>query len=50
MCFSQILQFKRERVGMLQRALVQWSEKQLLTAKESASVFDQHLQAFKAMA
>ncbi|XP_072238431.1 sorting nexin-5 [Leuresthes tenuis] len=47
---QEILQFKRERVGMLQRALVQWSEKQLLTAKESASVFDQHLQAFKAMA
>ncbi|KAM4588467.1 sorting nexin-5 [Odontesthes bonariensis] len=47
---QEILQFKRERVEMLQRALVQWSEKQLLTAKESADVFDQHLQAFKAMA
>ncbi|KAM9759333.1 sorting nexin-6 [Menidia menidia] len=47
---QEILHFKRERVEMLQRALVQWSEKQLLTAKESAEVYKQHLQAFKAMA
>ena len=50
MCFSQIARFEGARVGMLQQALVQWCEKQLLTAKESADQFNQHLQALRGMA
>lgn len=48
--FSQIAHFERERVKMLQQALVQWCEKQLCTAKESADQFNQYLQAFRGMA
>ncbi|XP_069011424.1 sorting nexin-6 [Embiotoca jacksoni] len=46
----EIAQFEGARVEMLQRALVQWCEKQLLTAKESADRFNQHLQVFRGMA
>ncbi|XP_035518247.1 sorting nexin-4 [Morone saxatilis] len=47
---QEIAQFHGVRVKMLQQALVQWCEKQLLTAKENADQFDQHLQAFRGMA
>ncbi|XP_051270330.1 uncharacterized protein si:dkey-28n18.9 [Dicentrarchus labrax] len=47
---QEIAQFHGLRVKMLQQALVQWCEKQLLTAKEKADQFDQHLQAFRGMA
>ncbi|XP_071350220.1 sorting nexin-5 [Trachinotus anak] len=47
---QEIAQFEGARVEILQQALVQWCEKQLLTAKESADQFDQHLQAFRGMA
>ncbi|KAI3370188.1 hypothetical protein L3Q82_024966 [Scortum barcoo] len=47
---SDIAQFQAERVKLLQQALVQWCEKQLLTAKESADRFNQHLQALRGMA
>uniref|UniRef100_A0A3Q3B515 Si:dkey-28n18.9 n=1 Tax=Kryptolebias marmoratus TaxID=37003 RepID=A0A3Q3B515_KRYMA len=41
-CLHQI------RVHMLQKSLIQWCEKQLVTARESADIFSHHLQAFKA--
>ncbi|XP_008305222.1 sorting nexin-5 [Stegastes partitus] len=47
---QEISRFQGVRVKMLQQALVQWCEKQLLTAKESADQFNQHLQAFRGMA
>lgn len=47
---KEIARFKDERVEMLQQALVGWCEKQLLTARESADQFNQHLQAFRGMA
>ncbi|XP_026162743.1 sorting nexin-6 isoform X2 [Mastacembelus armatus] len=47
---QEIAQLKGVRVKLLQQALVQWCEKQLLTAKESADQFNQHLQAFRGMA
>ncbi|XP_054473301.1 uncharacterized protein si:dkey-28n18.9 [Anoplopoma fimbria] len=47
---QEIAWFKVARVEMLQQALVQWCEKQLLTAKESADQFNQHLQALRGMA
>ncbi|XP_070707092.1 sorting nexin-5 [Pempheris klunzingeri] len=47
---QEIERFKGVRVEMLQQALVQWCEKQLLTAKENADQFNQHLQAFRGMA
>ncbi|XP_008318279.1 sorting nexin-6 [Cynoglossus semilaevis] len=47
---QEIAHFERERVKMLQQALVQWCEKQLCTAKESADQFNQYLQAFRGMA
>lgn len=47
---QEIAHFEDVRVVMLKRALVQWCEKQLLTAKESADQFNQHLQAFREMA
>lgn len=50
MCFSQIVRLQGERVEMLQQALVQWCEKQLVTAKENVDQFNQHLQAFRGMA
>lgn len=50
MCFLQIAHFQGARVKMLQQALVQWCEQQLHTARESAEQFNQHLQAFRAMA
>lgn len=49
-CLSQIARFQGVRVEMLQQALVQLCEKQLLTAKESTDRFNQHLQAFRGMA
>lgn len=49
-CVPQIARLQAARVKMLQQALVQWCEKQLLTAKESADQFNQHLQAFRGMA
>ncbi|KAK2862246.1 hypothetical protein Q5P01_001779 [Channa striata] len=47
---QEIEGLNRIRVKMLQQALVQWCETQLLTAKESAQQFNQHLQVFKGMA
>ncbi|XP_041811032.1 sorting nexin-6 [Chelmon rostratus] len=47
---QEIAQFQGARVEMLQQALVQWCEKQLLTAKENADQLNQHLQAFRGMA
>ncbi|XP_038144032.1 sorting nexin-6 [Cyprinodon tularosa] len=47
---QEIVQLKQERVGLVQRSLTQWCEQQLQTAKEGADIFNQHLQAFKAMA
>ncbi|XP_026204494.1 sorting nexin-6 isoform X2 [Anabas testudineus] len=47
---EEIAQFKGIRMAALQQALVQWCEQQLLTAKESADQFNQHLQAFRGMA
>ncbi|XP_045884484.1 sorting nexin-6 isoform X1 [Micropterus dolomieu] len=47
---QEIALFHSVRVEMLQQALVQWCEKQLCTAKESADQFGQHLQAFRGMA
>ncbi|XP_034549495.1 sorting nexin-32 [Notolabrus celidotus] len=46
----EIKHFHGVRVEMLQQALVQWCEKQLITAKESADQFSLHLQALKEMA
>lgn len=48
--FLQIVHLSQDRVGMVQKSLIQWCEQQLQTAKEGADVFNQHLQAFKAMA
>nr|XP_046239957.1 sorting nexin-6 isoform X2 [Scatophagus argus] len=47
---QEIAHFKVVRVEMLQQALVQLCEKQLLTAKETADQFSRHLQAFRGMA
>ncbi|XP_078103550.1 sorting nexin-6 [Sander vitreus] len=47
---QEIARFQGTRVEMLQQTLVQWCEKQLLTAKESAEQFNQHLQALRGMA
>nr|XP_020448948.1 sorting nexin-6-like [Monopterus albus] len=47
---QEIARFKGVHVEILQQALVQWCEKQLFTAKESADQLRQHLQAFKGMA
>ncbi|XP_068598271.1 sorting nexin-5 [Brachionichthys hirsutus] len=47
---EEIARFRRERVELLQQALVQWCEKQLHTARETAEQLDQHLQAFRGMA
>ncbi|XP_044206196.1 sorting nexin-32 [Thunnus albacares] len=47
---QEIARFQGARVEMLQQALVQWCEKQLHTARESADLFNQHLQAFRGMA
>ncbi|KAM9410451.1 sorting nexin-5 [Pholidichthys leucotaenia] len=46
---KEIAYFGGVRVEMLQQSLVQWCEKQLLTAKESADQFNKHLQAFSGM-
>lgn len=46
----QITRLRGERVEMLQQALVQLCEKQLLTAKESADQFNRQLQAFRGTA
>lgn len=47
---QEIAQFEKVRVRMLQQTLVQWCEKQLVTARESAEQFNQHLQVFREMA
>lgn len=46
----QIARLQAVHVEVLQQALVQWCEKQLVTAKENADQFNGHLQAFRAMA
>lgn len=46
----QITRLQGARVGILQEALVQLCEKQLLTAKENADHFNRQLQAFRGMA
>ncbi|XP_074532077.1 sorting nexin-32 [Halichoeres trimaculatus] len=38
------------RLEILQKSLIHWCEKQLETAKETAELFEQHLQAFKELA
>lgn len=50
MCFYQIAHFHGVRVELLRQSLVEWCEKQLLTAKENADQFNQHLQAFRGLA
>lgn len=51
MFFSpQITRLQAARVEMLQQALVQLCEKQLLTAKENADQLNHQLQAFRGMA
>ncbi|XP_065811001.1 sorting nexin-5 isoform X1 [Labrus bergylta] len=50
MARNEIKHFQNVRVEIFHQALVQWCEKQLLTAKENADLFNQHLQAFKEMA
>lgn len=47
---QEIARFQVVRVQLLQQAMVQWCEKQLLTAKENADQFNQHLEAFRGMA
>ncbi|MED6286080.1 hypothetical protein CHARACLAT_002250 [Characodon lateralis] len=47
---QEIVQLNQERVEMLQKNLIQWCEQQLQTAKEGADAYNQHLQAFIAMA
>ncbi|KAL7407649.1 hypothetical protein ABVT39_011691 [Epinephelus coioides] len=47
---QEIARLRSARVKMLQQALVQWCEKQLLTARESADQINQHLQVFRGMA
>uniref|UniRef100_UPI0037E8EF5A sorting nexin-5 n=1 Tax=Semicossyphus pulcher TaxID=241346 RepID=UPI0037E8EF5A len=47
---AEIKHFHGVRVELLQQALVQWCERQLLTAKESADQISQHLQVFREMA
>uniref|UniRef100_A0A665X7D3 Si:dkey-28n18.9 n=2 Tax=Echeneis naucrates TaxID=173247 RepID=A0A665X7D3_ECHNA len=47
---KEIARFEALRVEILQQSLIQWCEKQLLTAKESADQFNQHLQALREMA
>ncbi|KAL6111577.1 uncharacterized protein ACO6RY_08526 [Pungitius sinensis] len=44
---QEVHRFRAARVKMLQHALVQWGEKQLLTAKESADQLNQQLQAVR---
>lgn len=47
---QEIVRFEGARVQMLQQALVQWCEKQLVTARESMDQFNQHLEAFRGTA
>ncbi|XP_056154194.1 sorting nexin-6 [Lampris incognitus] len=46
----EIARLHSMRVEMLRRALIQWCEKQLITARESADRYKQLLQDFKGMA
>lgn len=48
--FLQIVRLNQEHVDIVRKSLTQWCEQRLQTAKEGADVFNQHLQAFKAMA
>lgn len=50
LCPLQIARLQAAHVEMLQQALVQWCEKQLVTAKDSADHFNKHLQVFRGMA
>lgn len=50
LCPPQIARLQAARVEMLQQALVQWCERQLVTAKDSADHFNKHLQVFRGMA
>ncbi|KAF7654453.1 hypothetical protein LDENG_00069590 [Lucifuga dentata] len=47
---QEVARFQGARVEVLQQALIQWCEKQLLTAKETADRYGQHLQLFRRMA
>ncbi|KAM4613517.1 sorting nexin-5 [Polymixia lowei] len=47
---QEITRFHDKRVEMLQQALIQWCETQLLSARESADRYNEHLQALRAMA
>lgn len=47
---QEIVRLHQERVDIVRKSLTQWCEQRLQTAKEGADVFNQHLQAFKAMA
>ena len=47
--WMQIGRFQAARVMMLRQALTLWCEKQLHTARESSTLYSQHLQAFRDM-
>ncbi|CAL8335858.1 unnamed protein product [Lota lota] len=47
---QEIVRFQRGRVAVLQQALVQWCELQILTAKDSAEMWNQQLQAISGTA
>lgn len=47
---KEISRFKEARVELLQRALVLWCERQLLTARTTADQFNLHLDTFRSMA
>ncbi|XP_046882488.1 sorting nexin-5 [Hypomesus transpacificus] len=46
---QEIGRFQAARVMMLRQALTLWCEKQLHTARESSTLYSQHLQAFRDM-
>lgn len=47
--FLQIARLQAVRVEMMQKALVQWCEKQLVTARDGLQQFSQHLESFRGM-
>lgn len=46
---DEIARLQAVRVEMMQKALVQWCEKQLVTARDSLQQFSLHLESFKGM-
>lgn len=45
----QISRLQAVRVEMMRKALVQWCEKQLVTARDGLQQFNQHLESFRGM-